>query len=204
MSRNLGVALAVLLGGTAAYVSLAAPPAPADDRMTRVEAAKFVSLRPDKGVTHCRNVFTDGSKEAYDKVYRHTESAGYSNVFLVKGKNFEQALLGTDGVLFDFHLASPVYISEDTECWLFVSLGLGLPSKSGRDVGPAHLDRRDRVITFEYEPDVDDISAHGGADRGYAYWVPLGRLEKGEYTLNLLPKAGKRPTLSRVVTLREK
>ncbi len=93
--------------------------------------------------------------------------------------------------------ANPMYIPADANCWLFVSLGAGLWWKRG--VGPASVDRGERLITFEY----DSESEWEGAWRGYAYWVPLGRLKVGEYTLKLMPKGERSPTLTRFVTLRD-
>jgi len=171
---------------------------PEGNRTTSVPSAKFVSIYDDKGVIYQKNTFGDGTKQIYERMLRHTTSAGHSNVLLVQGQDFEDALLDTDKILFGFQQADTVYRDTKRDCWLFVSLGA--TTRWNRDVGPVHIDRKNQVITFEYELDGTES---GELFRGYAYWVPLGRLETGEYTLNLFPKGWKRPAVSRVVIFRD-
>lgn len=168
---------------------------PEGSRTTSVSSAKFVSIYDDKGVIFQRNTYGDGLSQVYDHMREHTTSAGQSEILLAQGQDFEYALCDTHKILFGFQQADPVYRNTEKDCWLYVSLGA--TTGGSRNVGPVHIDRKDSVITFEYGPESVE---RGGFFRGYAYWVPLGRLATGTYTLQLLPRGGKRPTLSRVVT----
>jgi hypothetical protein len=195
MSRHTTLALLLLVCAATLIVGCVwARERVGENPVTSVESAKFVSIYDDKGVTHQKNNFGDGTKQIYDRMLKHTMSAGHSEVLLVQGQDFHDALLATDKILFGSQQADPVYRNTEKDCWLFVSLGAA--TAGSRNVGPVSIDRKNGVITFEYGP-ADDVL--GQLVRGYAYWVPLGRVTTGTYTLHLLPRGSKRPTQSRVV-----
>lgn len=194
------ILLTTLLAVSFACLFCAVGPGLGGNATTRISAAKFVSPYPDDGVIHQRNVFGDRAKEEYDDISNYGRNMGYSNAFIVKGPDFEQALLDTHRTLFGNQSCSSVHMSAASkdQCWLFVSLGSGLRRAEPRVIGPLELDRKVRVLSLSYEAEGDGA---GSRDyRGYVYWVPLGRLE-GDYTIRLIPRGTGRPTLTRTVRM---
>lgn len=109
-----------------------------------------------------------------------------SNLFLVRGDDFRAALRDTRKALTDETGAETADERKAREAsrqaWLFVYLGVG-PSEPPQWTIESAKVYTGRVVAC-YSPVRHEDATRDG--RCYVYWVPLGELKAGRYTLELV------------------
>jgi hypothetical protein len=133
------------------------------------------------------------------ELYQQSIWMGASNVFLARGDDVKAAVKATWEVFMRGQPATgPVSAdrrSRSEQYWLVAYLGVGGSSPPAWLVKSAKVSGRTIRLAFT-NPGAANSDLHP-----YFVWVPLGKLGRGAYTLELFDEESKQVTLSRRVTL---
>jgi hypothetical protein len=199
MTRKLGYAALVGMAGLAI--------ATGGEQAGTIPLESVYSTSQQPGLKHVTHAMkADGNRWVPLEPYGHflqrirsDFSSGLTNVFLVRGKDITQAVRATSmampGNSGGGYPVLPEDGSEPTQLWLVAYLGR---SSSGTDaeVPIQSVEREGKTIRLAYR-------YHRNANQDmmpYIFWVPLGEMKKGTYTLELFDTDKKEVTLLRRVT----
>jgi hypothetical protein len=164
--------------------------------------------KPLKPVSAAFRLLNDGTKE-YVEPYGHTLQeiyrrfqGGASNVFLARGDDIAAAVAATWEVYTARHpVAEPASLRspprKSVDLWLVAYLGV-------EGSGPAWLVKSATVSGKDIRLTYRWVGTEANDERFYFVWVPLGKLQPGTYTLELLDENRRQVTLVRRVIVPNK
>jgi hypothetical protein len=128
---------------------------------------------------------------------------GASNIFLVRGRTFEEAVQATYSVFFSGvgvdTPALPEQRSRAKPVWVVVFFGEAPSDPLEWEVRGVTLHGKSVEVAF-----VHPQHLAGGADiAGYMFWIPLGELDPGKYKLTLFDVEQKEVVMMRQVLVAE-
>lgn len=168
---------------------------------TTIPLESVVSTSGQTGLQHARRGTKDGEYvvpygRSLDELYEHP--VGASTIFLVDAPTLTDAVHVSTRVIAGYHTADwpPTLNKPDPprgNYWLVVFLGI-------RGSGPVHwlvdsVTVQGNVVRFNYHR--QGIGAETCDIHQYFYWVPLGNLDSGSYTLECYDTQAKVVTLMR-------
>jgi hypothetical protein len=151
-----------------------------------------------------RMVYLEPYGYSLDKIRRDFTS-GLTNVFLVRGKDINEAVRAASSAMVGFSGGGGYPVApkegewppatESRQLWLVAYLGAG-HSGTNASVPIQSVEREGKTIRLAY-----CYRSNQNKDMmPYIFWVPLGEMEKGTYTLELFDTDKKEVTLLRRVT----
>jgi hypothetical protein len=184
--------LTLLFCGWVASVS--AKPGKESTTKRTVELSSIFSSADQQGLKPIKANPTDPWATALRQLFENWSDNGVSNVFLVRGKDITAALKACRVVLTTGRGADVAWGPDDREThkdfWLFAYVGIFRTERKLHSVKQVGNNIR---LTYS-KPDSDAMGA-----RRFFYWVPLGQLPTGSYTLELFDADQKVVTLMRRV-----
>jgi len=152
-----------------------------------IPLSEIITTGPQKDLQNIDSVL--GQAEAYDGFmmrFRNVDD-GSSNVFLVDAIKLRGALAASSNVLFGSRSADTPAPKERPNPergshWLIAYLGTGPSEPTWWTVESVIVDKAKVILSYRKtkpRPATDDV-------RVYFYWIPLGKLDRGDYQVELV------------------
>lgn len=164
-----------------------------------IPLSKVVSTSGQQDLKHVfrelETITVRGARNALDEVRRSPNGA--SNVFLVDAGNFAESLIATNDLVVGGRSAEKPVSHRDPSgmYWCVVYLGIGPSSPTWWTVEDFVVVGGTIRLTYHREtPSMITADLHP-----YWYWIPVGAIEPGRYTLELFDTTTQDATLTRRV-----
>ena len=168
-------------------------------RVAEIPLTEIVTTSTQQGLKRFGEQIAGIEKESTEMAMV-ASNLGASNVFLVRGNDAKSAILATCRIFtagrnVEYPVAADPNSNSD-EYWLVAFMGCAGSSPPQWEVATVQKHGAAMRIVFQPLPleSSQDVLA-------YFFWVPVGKLAKGQYRLELIRQEQEQPMLVRTVTV---
>ena len=165
------------------------------EKFEKMDPKQIYSTNGQKGL---KTALDSGSKIEED--LRVKSRSGASNIYFVRGKDFDQAIQATHRVIFFGQPGDRIFLDDPQEgqIWMVVYWGVGGSHPPVWTI--KSVERSEKTIRVHYH----EQGAETDDARNYYAWIPLGNPKVGTYQLEMWNQSTKEKTLARVCWITEK